>query len=72
MSGPGLALLLGRQCCPGEEELLCLGGTVVEQQYTKHTDQGELQGTQLKLRISHWPGIESHPHTQSWITAPTA
>ena len=62
MSGPGLALLLGRQCCPGQEELLRLGGTVVEQQYTKHTDQGELQGTQLKLRISHWHRISS-PHT---------
>jgi len=62
MSGPGLALLLGRQCCPGEEELLRLGGTVVERQYTKHTDQGELQGTQLKLGISHWRQILS-PHT---------
>ena len=62
MSGPGLALLLGRQCCLGEEELLRLCGTVVEQQHTKHTDQGELQATQLKLSISHWHRISS-PHT---------
>merc|ERR1719431_482341 len=43
-------------------ELSPLQLPLVEHQFTKHTDQGELQATQLKLSISHWHRISS-PHT---------